>query len=175
MAPLVIATLTAAAWLVTPAPMEHVAVAPAPMAIVSSRASIFPTTTVTADMLDDLAAEEAAKDAKINARKAAIRKAEEEADAKQAAELAKQEEKKAAEAAKKQAVLEKAAAEKAARVALAAEKAAEKEAAASASGSTKKATVSAASKANKYGTVQTINKQAVCCGRTNSRARCCRD
>lgn len=102
--------------------------------------------------LDDFASEQASKDAAIEARKAALRKQQEEVEAKARAQV---------EAQAKQT------AEREARLAEAKALAEQRRAAAAAAAAEKKSSTQAnagkaapAGKASKYGTVQTINKQA---------------
>ena len=115
------------------------------------------TTTLTADILDDLEAQEKAKDAAINAKKAAIRKQQEEVEAKAQRDLEAKEKREEEQKAKIAAQLAKVEEAKAARAA-AAQAAAEAQAVKNPSG---KAVSAGAEpkKTSKY-SVQTINKQA---------------
>jgi len=137
---------------VTPPPTAQVVtiVAPRPALV---RSSVFPTTLVTADLLDDFAEQETKKDAALQARKDALKKAQEEQEAKAEAELLKAQKAAAEREAKKAAALQAQKEAKEAAVAAAAEKV-KKSATATAAKSP------AAAKANKFGAVQTINKQA---------------
>mmetsp|Transcript_6622 Transcript_6622/g.17213 ORF Transcript_6622/g.17213 Transcript_6622/m.17213 type:complete len:175 (+) Transcript_6622:253-777(+) len=148
------------ALLISPPAMEVRQMAPITVsrsAVGFGAESIFPTTGITADLLDDLAAEQSAQDAAIEAKKAALKAKQAEIEAKAQADLEKQEQLAAERAAKKQAAIEEQAQKKAAAVAAAKEKA---EKAVSSSPTKSKKSEAATPKASKYGTVQTINKQA---------------
>ena len=123
----------------------------------AAQSSVFPTSSVVADLLDDFAAQESQKDAAIQARKDALKQAQLEAEAKAQAAFEAAEAKKAAQAEK----AEKAKAEQAAKAAEAKEKAAAAKAAAADAKTTKTSKAAPKSAASsKYGTVEKINKQA---------------